>query len=228
MGEAGPSTLPVGKHGTSTVFVRALGSKKLHCVLVDEGMSMLALWEQHVAPHLWASSSLTELRLVWGGRTLEISADKTVRDHGIPALATLEVLGRLRSQGFSRLHQLMELLLETLALAAPAGSPPPADDDAEIARLESREPIFAIVHAVDAEIARLESQQLGSFCGCLSCTGTPNSTLALCGALLHSTDALVVNVAYRVSQVRLPSHRPRAVGGGLWLRVGAHTCVLPT
>ena len=48
MGEAGPSTLPVGKHGTSTVFVRALGSKKLHCVLVDEGMSMLALWEQHL------------------------------------------------------------------------------------------------------------------------------------------------------------------------------------
>ena len=129
MGEAGPSTLPVGKHGTSTVFVRALGSKKLHCVLVDEGMSMLALWEQHVAPHLWASSSLTELRLVWGGRTLEISADKTVRDHGIPALATLEVLGRLPSQGFSRLHQLMEHLLETLAPAAPAGSPPPADDE---------------------------------------------------------------------------------------------------
>ena len=110
MGEAGPSTLTVGKHGTSTVFVRALGSKKLHCVLVDEGMSTLALWEQHVAPHLWASSSLTELRLVWGGRTLEISADKTVRDHGIPALATLEVLGRLPSQGFSRLHQLMEHL----------------------------------------------------------------------------------------------------------------------
>ena len=216
MGEAGPSTLPVGKHGTSTVFVRALGSKKLHCVLVDEGMSMLALWEQHVAPHLWASSSLTELRLVWGGRTLEISADKTVRDHGIPALATLEVLGRLPSQGFSRLHQLMEHLLETLAPAAPAGSPPPADD--ETPPNNSREPIM---HAVDAEIARLKSQQLGSPepCSCLSCTGTPNSTLALCGALLHSTDAAVVNVAYRVSQARLPSHRPRAVGGGLWLRV---------
>ena len=237
MGEAGPSTLPVGKHGTSTVFVRALGSKKLHCVLVDEGMSMLALWEQHVAPHLWASSSLTELRLVWGGRTLEISADKTVRDHGIPALATLEVLGRLPSQGFSRLHQLMEHLLETLAPAAPADSPPPADDETladDETPIDDETPVddeidsrwlssrFAIMHAVDAEIARLKSQQLGSPepCSCLSCTGTPNSTLALCGALLHSTDAAVVNVAYRVSQARLPSHRPRAVGGGLWLRAG--------
>ena len=170
---------------------------------------MLALWEQHVAPHLWASSSLTELRLVWGGRTLEISADKTVRDHGIPALATLEVLGRLPSQGFSRLHQLMEHLLETLAPAAPAGSPPPADD--ETPPNNSREPIM---HAVDAEIARLKSQQLGSPepCSCLSCTGTPNSTLTLCGALLHCTDAAVVNVAYRVSQVPLPSHCRPAVG----------------
>ena len=223
MGEAGPSTLPVGKHGTSTVFVRALGSKKLHCVLVDEGMSTLALWEQHVAPHLWASSSLTELRLVWGGRTLEISADKTVRDHGIPALATLEVLGRLPSQGFSRLHQLMEHLLESLAPAAPAGSPPPADD--ETPPNNSREPIM---HAVDAEIARLKSQQLGSPepCSCLSCTGTPNSALTLCGALLHCTDAAVVNVAYRVSQVPLPSHRRRAVG-----RLGSesrpHVCLPP-
>ena len=209
MGEAGPSTLTVGKHGTSTVFVRALGSKKLHCVLVDEGMSTLALWEQHVAPHLWASSSLTELRLVWGGRTLEISADKTVGDHGIPALATLEVLGRLPSQGFSRLHQLMEHLLEALAPAAPAGSPPPADD--ETPPNNSREPIM---HAVDAEIARLKSQQLDSPepCSCLSCTGAPNSTLTLCGALLHCTDAAVVNVAYRVSQVPLPSHRRPAVG----------------
>ena len=111
----------------------------------------------------------------------------------------------------------MEHLLETLAPAAPAGSPPPADD--ETPPNNSREPIM---HAVDAEIARLKSQQLGSPepCSCLSCTGTPNSTLALCGALLHSTDAAVVNVAYRVSQARLPSHRPRAVGGGLWLRVG--------
>ena len=219
MGEAGPSTLTAGKHGTCTVFVRSLGSKALHCVLVDEGMSTLALWEQHVAPHLWASSSLNELRLVWGGRTLEISAYKTVRDHGIPVLATLEVLGRLPSQGFSRLHQLMEHLLEALAPAAPAGSPPPADD--ETPPNNSREPIM---HAVDAEIARLKSQQLSSPepCSCLSCTGAPNSTLTLCGALLHCTDAAVVNVAYRVSQVPLPSHRCRAavgLGSGSHLRV---------
>ena len=99
MGEAGPSSPPVGK--TWTVFVRTLGSQKLRCVLVDEGMSTLALWERHVAPHLWASASLRTpaLRLAWGGRTLEVSAERTVADHGIPALATLEVLGRLPSQG---------------------------------------------------------------------------------------------------------------------------------
>ena len=115
-------------------------------------------------------------------------------------MATLDVLGRLPSQGFSRLHQLMEHLLDTLAPAVPASSIPPVDDEAPLNN--AREPIM---HAVDAEISRLKSHQLGSLepCSCLSCTGMPNSTLILCGALLHCTDAAVVSVAHRVSQVRI-------------------------
>ena len=129
MGEASASASTSAMGATTTFFIRPLGSKKLHCVRVNEAMSTLALWQQHVVPHLWAFSSPTELRLVWGGRTLEISADITVRSYGIPALATLEVLGRLPSQGFSRLHQLMEHLLEALAPAAPAANLGAADKE---------------------------------------------------------------------------------------------------
>ena len=55
--------------------------------------------------------------------------------------------------------------------------------------------------------ARLTAEQhdqgLGLQCGCLACTQRPNSTLWLCGALLHSTDAAVVNLTYRVLSMLL-------------------------
>ena len=37
----------------------------------------------------------------------------------------------------------------------------------------------------------------------MSCTQRPNSTLWICGALLHSADAAVVNLTFRVTQLLL-------------------------
>ena len=62
------------------------------------------------------------------------------------------------------------------------------------------------MHAIDAEIKRASSWRGADRyrdCCCLSCTRRPNSTLWLCGALLHSTDAAVVNITFRVLQLLL-------------------------
>jgi hypothetical protein len=61
------------------------------------------------------------------------------------------------------------------------------------------------MHAIDAEIKRGSSSRADAqrFCSCLSCTRRPNSTLWLCGALLHSPDAAVVNITFRVVQLML-------------------------
>ena len=194
---AGPSGSAPGTQ--FNLFIRPPGVKIPRCVRVTQTISTLDVWHRHVVPALGFVPAPKELRLVWSGRTLEISSSQTLGGYGVPPMATLDVLGRLPSQGFSRLHQLMEHLLDALAPAVPASSIPPADDDTPLNN--AREPIM---HAVDAEISRLKSHQLGSLepCSCLSCTGAPNSTLTLCGALLHCTDAAVVSVAYRVSQAR--------------------------
>ena len=81
-------------------------------------------------------------------------------------------------------------------------TPPAADDPATPAGL--REPIM---HAIEAELKRLSNrtwlENNGLHCACLSCTHKPNSTLWLCGYLLHSSDAAVVNLTFRVVQLML-------------------------
>ena len=160
-------------------------------------------WEAHVLPALqglgW-SPSRANLRLICRGRVLHQDDATALGAAGVGDLSTIDVVGRLPSQGFPRLHQLVEHLLEMLAPAVVAGaSAPPATDEVT----SSREPIM---HAIDAEIKRLSSWHGAAQprpCSCLSCTQRPNSTLWMCGALLHSTDAAVVNIAFRIVQLLL-------------------------
>jgi hypothetical protein len=158
----------------------------------------MAFWETVIEPALGRRGmSPTNLRLLCRGRRVTLGQDVTLADAGITPLSTVEVSGWLPSQGFSRLHQLMEHLLEMLAPIEPPAATPPADDAAS----SSREPIM---HAIDAELKRLSArQEAGGCCACLSCTQRPNSTLWLCGYLLHSTDAAVVNLTFRVVQLLL-------------------------
>jgi len=184
--------------------------RQLRCVVVDEKMPLCTFWDEVVLPCLRAwGVRPTNLRLLCRGRRLEIGL-QTLQDARVTSLTTLNVTGSLPAQGFSRLHQLMEHLLETLAPPATStgsgNTQPAAADDASLV-LTSREPLM---HAIDLEIS--ESKQLNVSpagkalpCSCLSCTGRPNSTLWLCGALLHSTDAAVVNIAFRVVQLLLHS-----------------------
>lgn len=200
----GPSS-----EGDTTVFLRpgfyVAGQSKSAplCLRISTNSSTLAFWEGFVEPALqrWAVSVPAGLTLNCRGRRLEISPSLTLAAAGVTSLSTLEVSGRLPSQGFSRLHQLMEHLLEMLAPVVPPGGAPPAADEAT----SSREPIM---HAIDAEIkrgsARLTADQWNKcHCSCLSCTQRPSSTLWLCGALLHSTDAAVVALTFRVLQLLL-------------------------
>ena len=167
-------------------------------------MSLASFWETSVAPVLRKRRILADgLRLLVRGRPVEVSADVTLQEAGVAPLCTVEVMGSLPSQGFSRLHQLMEHLLEMLAPVVLPGQTPPSADDAAAAG-GSREPIM---HAIDGELKRLSARQwadaITAGCGCLSCTRRPNSTLWLCGYLLHSSDAAVVNLAFRVVQLLL-------------------------
>ena len=210
---AAASAGPSSEGADTTIFLRATfldarSKKSCLCLRVASHSSTKAFWDSVVEPALanWGGvSPSTELTLLCRGRRVDISPSVSLADIGVSSLTTLDVMARLPSQGFSRLHQLMEHLLEMLApVVPPGGTPPAADDTAN----SSREPIM---HAIDAEVkratARLTAEQhdqgLGLQCGCLACTQRPNSTLWLCGALLHSTDAAVVNLTYRVLSMLL-------------------------
>ena len=193
-----------------SVFVRApccaTKAPQLQCVRVSAASSTLALWETTVEPSLRKRGmSPANLRLCCHGKRLELSRSVTLKEAGVGHLSTVDVAGQLPSQGFSRLHQLMEHLLEMLCPVVPPGQNPPAADDGTTS---SREPIM---HAIDAEVKRLSARLSATAwadparrcCSCLSCTQRPNSTLWLCGALLHSADAAVVSLTFRVVQLLL-------------------------
>ena len=188
------------------IFLRApVSGKQLRCVQVDDRMPLPSFWDEVAIPAFrgWGMSP-AGLKIMCRGQLLEMSSRMTLRDAGVTALSTLDVAASLPSQGYSRLHQLMEHLLETLSPAASTGSAQPAIDDSSVV-LTSREPVM---HAIDMEISAAKQLKASSSdeplqCSCLSCTGRPNSTLWLCGALLHSTDAAVVNIAFRVVQLLL-------------------------
>lgn len=193
------------------------GKGRLLCVNASGDMAVAAFWERFVAPMMGGDPPPAGARLMCAGRTLDPRCKATLREHGVSHLSTLEVSGRLPSQGFPRMHQLMEHLAETLTPVAPpaqatTGSAPAAADDPPA--LLAREPIM---HAIDAEIQEIRSAlrtatagEPPPHCPCMSCTGRPNSTLWLCGALLHSTDAAVVNLTFRVVQVGTPDSTHKA------------------
>jgi len=194
------------------VFLRHPTKDELQCVRCSDSTPVFVFWDRFVVPLLGdRSPSPVGMRLICSGRTLDISTERSLADCGVHQLSTLELGGRLPSQGFSRMHQLLEHLVETLApISSQAGSAPPSAD--EPLPLSAREPIM---HAIDAEISEIRSQmrpcdpELPELsvpappCCCMSCTRRPNSTLWLCGVLLHSTDAAVVNLTYRVVQLLL-------------------------
>lgn len=204
----GASSSADGALPAATIFLRfppsSPGAQPIMCVRVSCSTSTLALWEAVVEPALRRRGmSPSGMRLMCRGRRVDLDHRISLADMGVSPLTTLDVVGWLPSQGFSRLHQLMEHLLEMLAPIVPPGqSPPSAADDATPS---SREPIM---HAIDAEAKRLASRHVceesrGGGCACLSCTRRPNSTLWLCGYLLHSTDAAVVTLTFRVVQLLL-------------------------
>jgi hypothetical protein len=141
------------------------------------------------------------------GRTLAADSGQRLLAAGVQHLSTVEVTGRLPSQGFARVHQLLENLVETLAPAASTGSgnSPSGNDDDVCSPAASREPIM---HAIDAEInehrAEARRHELPgtpvSPCHCMACTLRPNSALRLCGTLLHSNDVAIINLTFRVVQ----------------------------
>jgi len=210
---AGPSAAHTAAAGPDIqVFVRAREPKKpIRCVKCAASTSVSDFWEQWVAPAYCGSGPAPlGLRLMVAGRTLEPDSQQRLDEAGVRHLSTVEVAGRLPSQGFARMHQLLENLVETLAPAVSTGSagnspPPAADDDAPPSPMASREPIM---HAIDSEINehRLESRRRGlpgatvSHCHCMACTLRPNSALRLCGTLLHSNDVAIINLTFRVVQ----------------------------
>ena len=192
------------------VFVRAPAARTsapaLLCVRVAASSSTRAFWEASVEPLLRKRGVVPAgVRLLCRGKRLELGS-ATLKEAGVSHLSTVDVAaGSLPSQGFSRLHQLMEHLLEMLCPVVPPGGSPPAADDGTTS---SREPIM---HAIDAEVKRCSSRLSAAAwadperrcCSCMSCTQRPNSTLWICGALLHSADAAVVNLTFRVTQLLL-------------------------
>ena len=231
---------------------------------------------QHVIPALTSRNAVPSgLVLKCCGRTLEIS-ERPLRDFGVANCSTIEVTGRLPSQPFSRLHQLVEHLLEALAPSGAPGAPLPTQPAADDASQVQREPLL---HSIDKELAAIKKAPaagaelaeggggdgegseggggegggdrgnggegsegsvghrcpiggsgsigrsvdghglgsdrsrsdryagygggMGGTCGCAACCQRPNSTLWLCGALLHSNDAAVVGCAFRVVQLLL-------------------------
>ena len=205
--EPPPEPPPPTKGGASTsasrtinIFLRPPLVRRVPlCLQVVSTKSTLNFWETVAIPALdsWGIDPAA-VRPCYLGRPLPIDAGLTLADVHVGHLSTIDLLGRLPSQGFSQLHQLMEHLLEMLAPVAPANAAPPAAEEAS----SSREPIM---HAIDSEIKRGSSRQYAEWqrCCCLSCTRRPSSTLWLCGALLHSTDAAVVNITFRVLQLLL-------------------------
>lgn len=161
--------------------------------------STLTFWETTVLPACkrWGIHP-AGLRLACCGHMIPVNAHTTLSALGVSHLSTVDVVGQLPSQGFAQLHQLVEHLHEMLAPVGSANTSPPAVEESS----SSREPIM---HAIDAEIKRGSSSRADAqrFCSCLSCTRRPNSTLWLCGALLHSADAAVVNITFRVVQLML-------------------------
>lgn len=155
--DAGPSsTEPQPKVDCLTLFIRHPHPKMgLRCVHPRADTSVRAFWHFYVAPILGGHPPDGAFRLMCSGRTLPLTDGVSLAAAGVPPLATLEVTGRLPSEGFARLHQMMEHLLEALAPApAPATKPPPATDD--FSGMAAREPIM---HAIDAQ-ARAESNRV--------------------------------------------------------------------
>jgi len=222
-GDAGPSTstaaAPSAAGGSETLllFVRLSDPlKPPRSVYCPGSTTVRSFWEGWVAPLLRGRAvPPTGLRFLVAGRTIEPDCCARLVDVGVSHLSTIEVAGRLPSQGFSRLHQLLENLVETLAPVASAtagsgggggGKDPPADDEPSHS-LASREPIM---HAIDTEIGdhRAAARCCGggtsaSPCHCMACTLRPNSALRLCGTLLHSNDVAVIGLTHRVVQYLL-------------------------
>ena len=180
-------------------------SPLLLCVRVAASSTTLAFWETSVEPALRKRGiSPAGIRLLCRGKRLGLGS-ATLKEAGISHLSTIDIGGSLPSQGFSRLHQLMEHLLEMLCPVVPPGGSPPAADDGTSS---SREPIM---HAIDAEVKRCSARLSAAAwadperrcCSCMSCTQRPNSTMWICGALLHSSDAAVVNLTFKVVQLLL-------------------------
>jgi hypothetical protein len=246
------------------------------CIQVSEDLPTISLWNKHVIPALTSRNAVPSgLVLKCCGRTLEIS-ERPLRDFGVANCSTIEVTGRLPSQPFSRLHQLVEHLLEALAPSGAPGAPLPTQPAADDASQVQREPLL---HSIDKELAAIKKAPaagaelaeggggdgegseggggegggdrgnggegsegsvghrcpiggsgsigrsvdghglgsdrsrsdryagygggMGGTCGCAACCQRPNSTLWLCGALLHSNDAAVVGCAFRVVQLLL-------------------------
>ncbi|EOD42169.1 hypothetical protein EMIHUDRAFT_447616 [Emiliania huxleyi CCMP1516] len=216
-GDAGPSTstaaAPSAAGGSETLllFVRLSDPlKPPRSVYCPGSTTVRSFWEGWVAPLLRGRAvPPTGLRFLVAGRTIEPDCCARLVDVGVSHLSTIEVAGRLPSQGFSRLHQLLENLVETLAPVASAtagsgggggGKDPPADDEPSHS-LASREPIM---HAIDTEIGdhRAAARCCGggtsaSPCHCMACTLRPNSALRLCGTLLHSNDVLLADEGHR-------------------------------
>ena len=224
--EAGPSTAVTNGHAhkcatdaaSLRLFLREPTPKgRLLCVTANGDMSVEAFWERFVSPVMGGGGPPAGARLMCAGRTIDPASHHSLRSHGINSHSTLSLAGRLHSQGFSQLHQLMEHLSGTLApLAAPAqaatgGTAPPVAEDPPA--LLAREPIML---AIEGQVEQCRSTtsmrddgdgpgSRGWPCGCMSCTRRPNSTLWLCGNLLHSTDAAVVNLTFRVVNLLLRS-----------------------
>ena len=197
---------------TLQLFVRAREPKKaVRCVRCAASTTVGDFWKQCVATaYCDGGPPPRGLRLMCAGRTLQPDSTERLDVAGVKHLSTIEVAGRLPSQGFSRIHQLLESLVETLNPAGSTGwgNSPPAEDEAAASPMASRE---AIMHAIDSEINehRAEARRRGapgagsSPCYCMACTLRPNSALRLCGTLLHSNDVAIINLTHRVVQFML-------------------------
>ena len=127
-GDAGPSTstaaAPSAAGGSETLllFVRLSDPlKPPRSVYCPGSTTVRSFWEGWVAPLLRGRAvPPTGLRFLVAGRTIEPDCCARLVDVGVSHLSTIEVAGRLPSQGFSRLHQLLENLVETLAPVASA------------------------------------------------------------------------------------------------------------
>eukprot|EP00310_Coccolithus_braarudii_P011965 CAMPEP_0183372072 /NCGR_PEP_ID=MMETSP0164_2-20130417/107432_1 /TAXON_ID=221442 /ORGANISM="Coccolithus pelagicus ssp braarudi, Strain PLY182g" /LENGTH=140 /DNA_ID=CAMNT_0025548731 /DNA_START=171 /DNA_END=590 /DNA_ORIENTATION=+ len=103
------------------VFIRHPSNHTLQCVRCSDSTPILAFWERFVSPLLGSRHHAAVLpqhaRLMCAGRTLDVNPDVTLSQAGVGQLETIELAARLPSQGFSRMHQLLEHLVDTLAPA---------------------------------------------------------------------------------------------------------------